>query len=165
VAVSGDANRGAALVNDFSKRFPEDTIVQVNYLPAIRAQLALLHRDGPRAIELLQSAARYELGTQGASVAIALYPVWVRAEAYRISNQGSEGAREYQKILDHRGLVLNEAIGALAHLGLARAYALQGETTKARIAYQDFFALWRDADQDIPVLIAAKSEYSKLPAR
>jgi len=165
LAVSGDANRGAALANDFSKRFPEDTIVQVNYLPAIRGQLSLHHRDGAKAIELLQSAARYELGTQGASVAIALYPVWVRAEAYRISNQGSEAAREYQKILDHRGLVQNEAIGALAHLGVARAYALQGETTKARIAYQDFFALWRDGDQDIPVLIAAKSEYSKLPAR
>ena len=165
LAVSGDAARGQALANDFSKRFPEDTIVQVNYLPSLRAQLALLHRDGPKAIELLQASSRYELGTEGASVSIALYPVWVRAEAYRVSNEGSEAAREYQKILDHRGIVLNESIGALAHLGLARTYALQGETAKARIAYQDFFALWRDADQDIPVLIAAKSEYGKLPAR
>jgi hypothetical protein len=78
---------------------------------------------------------------------------------------GSKAAREYQKILNPRGSVLNEPIGALAHLGIARAYALQGETAKARIAYQDFFALWRDADQDIPVLIAAKSEYSQLPTR
>ncbi|HYL86389.1 MAG TPA: protein kinase, partial [Candidatus Angelobacter sp.] len=165
LAVAGDATRGQALANDFSKRFPEDTIVQVSYLPSIRAQLALLHRDGPKAIELLQPSGRYELGTQGSSVIIALYPVWVRGEAYRISNQGSEAAREFQKILDHRGIVLNEPIGALAHLGLARAYALQGQTAKARIAYQDFFALWRDADQDIPILVAAKSEYSKLPAR
>jgi serine/threonine protein kinase/tetratricopeptide (TPR) repeat protein len=165
LAVAGDASRGQALANDFSKRFPEDTLVQVNYLPALHAQLALLHRDGPKAIEMLQPSARYELGTLGSSVPIALYPVWVRGEAYRISNQGSEAGREYQKILDHRGLVQNEAIGALAHLGLARAHALQGETAKARIAYQDFFALWRDADQDIPVLIAAKSEYAKLPVR
>jgi serine/threonine protein kinase/tetratricopeptide (TPR) repeat protein len=165
LAVAGDATSGQTLANDFSKRFPEDTIVQDVYLPSIRAQLALLHRDGPKAIELLQASARYELGAEGASVTIALYPVWVRGEAYRISNQGTEAAREFQKILDHRGIVVNEAIAGLAHLGLARAYALQGETTKARIAYQDFFALWRDADQDIPILIAAKSEYSKLPAR
>jgi serine/threonine protein kinase/tetratricopeptide (TPR) repeat protein len=165
LAVAGDATRGQALANGFTKRFPEDTIVQVNYLPSLLGQLAVLHRDGPKAIELLQPSARYELGTQGAAVIIALYPVWVRAEAYRISGEGSEAAREFQKILDHRGLVQNEPIGALAHLGLARAYALQGETAKARIAYQDFFALWRDADQDIPILIAAKSEYSKLPAR
>ena len=165
LAVAGDATRGQAFANDFSKRFPDDTIVQVNYLPAIRAQLALLRRDGPKAIELLQPSVRYELGAQGASVTIALYPAWLRGEAYRISGEGSEAAREYQKILDHRGIVLNEAIGALAHLGVARAYALQGETAKARIAYQDFFALWRDADQDVPILIAAKSEYAKLPAR
>jgi serine/threonine protein kinase/tetratricopeptide (TPR) repeat protein len=165
LAVAGDAARAQALANDFSKRFPEDTIVQVNYLPSLLGQLAVLHRDGPKAIELLQPSARYELGTQGASVIIALYPVWVRAEAYRVSNEGSEAAREFQKILDHRGLVQNEPIGALSHLGIARAHALQGETAKARIAYQDFFALWRDADQEIPILIAAKSEYSKLPAR
>ena len=165
LAAAGDAARAQALANDFSKRFPEDTIVQVNYLPSLLGQLAVLHRDGPKAIELLQPSARYELGTQGASVIIALYPVWVRAEAYRMSGEGSEAAREFQKILDHRGLVQNEPIAALAHLGIARAHALQGETAKARIAYQDFFALWRDADQDIPVLIAAKSEYSKLPAR
>jgi len=165
LAVAGDATRGQALVNDFSKRFPDDTIVQVNYLPSLRAQLAFLRRDGPKAIELLQPSAHYELGAQGASVTIALYPVWLRAEAYRISGEGSEAAREYQKILDHRGAVLNEAIGALAHLGLARAYALQGETAKARIAYQDFFALWRDADQDVPIVAAAKSEYAKLPVR
>ena len=75
---------------------------------------------------------------------------------------GHEASAEFQKILDHRGLVLNEAIGALAHLGIARAYVLQGDTAKARAAYQDFLTLWKDADPDVPVLIAAKSEYAKL---
>jgi eukaryotic-like serine/threonine-protein kinase len=165
LAVAGEATRAQALANDFSKRFPQDTIVQVLYLPSIRAQLALISRDGSRAVEFLQAASHHELGAQGSSVTMALYPVWVRGEAYRISGQGSEAVREFQKILDHRGIVQNEAIGALAHLGLARAYALQGLTAKARIAYQDFFALWMDADQDIPILIAAKSEYAKLPVR
>ncbi len=79
-----------------------------------------------------------------------------------MAGQGAEAAREYQKILDHRGVVINGIIGALAHLGLGRAYALQGDTAKARVAYQDFFALWKDADPDVPVLVAAKSEYAKL---
>jgi serine/threonine protein kinase/Flp pilus assembly protein TadD len=166
LAVAGDATKGQALADDFKKRFPEDTVVQFIYLPTIRAQLALIHRDSSKAIDLLQSSAGYELGQEGvAAVSPALYPVWVRGEAYRVSGQGSEAAREFQKILDHRGVVLFEPIAALAHLGVARAYALRGETAKARIAYQDFFALWMDADQDIPILIAAKSEYSKLPAR
>jgi tetratricopeptide (TPR) repeat protein/predicted Ser/Thr protein kinase len=162
-AVAGDATRAQALAEDFKKRFPEDTVVQFVYLPTIHGQLALIHREPAKAIEILQSSSRYELGMEGSSVAIALYPVWVRGEAYRASGQGGEAIREYQKILDHRGVVTNEPIGALAHLGLARAYALQGEAAKARVAYQDFLALWKDADPDIPILIAAKSEYAKLP--
>jgi Tfp pilus assembly protein PilF len=88
--------------------------------------------------------------------------VYVRAEAYLAGHQGSEAAAEFQKILDHRGVVVNAPIGALAHLGLARAYLLRGDSAKARAAYQDFLSLWKDADPDIPILIAAKSEYSKL---
>ena len=91
-----------------------------------------------------------------------MYPVYVRGEAYLAAHQGSEAAAEFQKILDHRGIVLNEPIGALAHLGLARAYVLQGDAMKARPAYQDFLTLWKDADPDIPILIAAKAEYAKL---
>ena len=91
-----------------------------------------------------------------------MYPVYVRGQAYLAAHQGSEAAVEFQKILDHPGVVLNEPIGALAHLGLARAYAMQGDTAKARAAYNDFFTLWKDADPDIPILIAAKSEYAKL---
>jgi eukaryotic-like serine/threonine-protein kinase len=86
----------------------------------------------------------------------------VRGEAYLAAHQGSEAAAEFQKILDHRGIVGNEPIGALAHFGLARAYVLQGDTSKAKAAYQDFLTLWKDADPDIPILIAAKAEYAKL---
>ncbi len=92
----------------------------------------------------------------------ALYPVFVRGQAYLAANQGSEAAAEFQKILDHRGIVLNEPIGALGHLQIGRAYAMQGDTAKAKAAYQDFLTLWKDADPDIPVLIAAKAEYAKL---
>jgi tetratricopeptide (TPR) repeat protein len=91
-----------------------------------------------------------------------LYPVYVRGEAYLAAHQGGEAVAEFQKILDHRGIVLNEPIGALAHLQIGRAYAMQGDTTKARAAYQDFLTLWKDADPDIPILIEAKSEYAKL---
>jgi serine/threonine protein kinase len=163
LATAGDATRAQALTDDFSKRFSEDTIVQFIYLPTIRAQLALIHRDASKAIELLQPAAHYELGQTGnGGVTPGLYPVWVRGEAFRVSGQGSEAAREFQKILDHRGVVMFEPIGALAHLGMARAYALQGDTAKAHVAYQDFFALWKDADPDIPILKEAKAEYAKL---
>src|ERR1700719_4410375 len=92
----------------------------------------------------------------------ALYPVYVRGEAYLAAHQGSEAAAEFQKILDHRGIVLNEPIGALARLQLGRAYALQGDTAKARAAYQDFLTLWKGADPDIPILKEAKAEYAKL---
>ncbi len=173
IALAGDATRAQALVNDFNKRFDEDTLVQFNYLPSIRSQIALLHRDAAKAIELLQPAGQYEIGqVSGSGVGPSLYPVWMRGEAYLMLGQGAEAAREFQKILDHRGVVINGPIGALAHLGLGRAYGLEAQnatgaaadaaTAKARVAYQDFFSLWKDADPDIPILIAAKSEYAKL---
>jgi DNA-binding winged helix-turn-helix (wHTH) protein len=163
LATAGDATRAQALADDFSKRFPENTIVRFIYLPSIRAQVALVHRDASKAIDLLQSAAHYELGQVGSGIVeLALYPVYVRGEAYLVSGQGGEAVREFQKILDHRGVVLYEPIGALAHLQLGRAHALQGDATKARTAYQDFFALWKDADSDIPILREAKAEYAKL---
>ena len=162
-AIAADTNKAQGLANDLNKRFPEDTVVQMNYLPSIGAQIALNRRDTSKAIELLQPAIQYEFGQMGSgAISPSLYPVWVRAEAYRAAGQGAEAAREYQKILDHRGVVVNGPIGALAHLGLGRAYALQSDTAKARVAYQDFFALWKDADPDVPVLVVAKSEYAKL---
>jgi eukaryotic-like serine/threonine-protein kinase len=156
-AFAGDAARAQALADDLAKRFPEDTVVQFNYLPTVYAQLALNRNNASKAIETLRAAAPYELGAGGG-----LYPVYVRGKAYLAENQGGEAATEFQKILDQRGVVGNEPIGALAHLGLARAYDLQGDSAKARAAYNDFFALWKDADPDIPILQQAKAEYSKL---
>ena len=88
--------------------------------------------------------------------------MYVRGRVYLAAHQGQSRAAEFQKILDHRGIVINEPIGALAHLQIGRAYAMQGDTAKARAAYQDFLTLWKDADPDIPILIAAKAEYAKL---
>jgi eukaryotic-like serine/threonine-protein kinase len=155
LAFAGDASRAQSLAEDLDKRLPEDTIVQFIYLPTLHAQLALHRKDAPKAIEVLQSSATYEL-------LCCMYPVYVRGLAYLASHRGNEAAAEFQKILDHRGIVVNEPIGALAHLQIGRAYAMQGDTTKARAAYQDFLTLWKDADPDIPVLIAAKAEYAKL---
>jgi len=163
-AYAGDNKRAKALADDLSKRFPEDTLVQLNYLPTLRAKLAVNRGNPSEAIESLRAATSYELGQTTSTIFgwTSLYPVFVRGEAYLAAHQGSEAAAEFQKILDHRGIVLNEPIGALAHLGRARAFALQGDTAKARAAYQDFLALWKDADPGIPILLAAKSEYAKL---
>jgi eukaryotic-like serine/threonine-protein kinase len=163
LALAGDSSGSQGIVEDLAKHFPEDTIVQFNYLPTIRAQLALKRNDNAKAVEELEAAAPYELGLAGGTTfSTNLYPVYVRGEMYLAAHQGGQAATEFQKILDYRGVVLNEPIGALSHLGLARAYVLQGDTVKARAAYQDFLTLWKDADPDIPILIAAKSEYSKL---
>jgi eukaryotic-like serine/threonine-protein kinase len=165
LAYAGDNGRAQELTEGLDKRFPEATIVQFNYLPSLRAKLALNRGNAKEAIEILRATVPYELGRTtftGDYFWNGLYPVYVRGEAYLASHQGSEAAAEFQKILDHRGIVLNEPIGALAHLQIGRAYAMQGETAKAKAAYQDFLTLWKDADPDIPVLIAAKAEYAKL---
>ena len=164
-AYAREDGRAQVLTDDLGKRFPEDTILQFNYLPTLRAKLAVNRGNASQAIEGLKTVAPYELGISMSSAyywTAAMYPVLVRGEAYLTANQGSEAAVEFQKILDHRGVVVNGPIGVLAHVGLARAYAMQGDTAKAKAAYQDFLALWKDADPDIPVLIAAKAEYAKL---
>jgi tetratricopeptide (TPR) repeat protein/predicted Ser/Thr protein kinase len=163
LALAGDAHRAQVLADDLGKRFPEDTIVQFNYRPTVHAQFALDRNDTSRAIEALQAATPYELGLPGTgSFTPGLYPVYVRGDAYLAGHQGIEAAAEFQKILGNRGVVQNESIGVLSHLGLARAYVMQGDTAKAKAAYQDFLTLWKDADPDIPIFIAAKSEYAKL---
>ena len=162
LAYAGDDKQAQALTADLGKRFPEATIQQFNFLPTLRAKLALNKRNASQAIEGLAPAAPYELGSHGNYGWTALFPVYVRGEAYLATHQGTEAAAEFQKILDHRGIVLNEPIGALAHLQLGRAYAMQGDTAKAKAAYQDFLTLWKDADPDIPIFIAAKAEYAKL---
>jgi eukaryotic-like serine/threonine-protein kinase len=164
LAYAGDHGRARTLTDDLGKRFPEDTIVQLNYLPTLRAKLAVSQGNVSEAIENLRAAAPYELGQTTSSTYgwTALYPVLVRGEAYLATHQGNEAATEFQKILDHRGIVSNSPIGALAHLQLGRAYVLAGDKDKARTAYKDFLTLWKDADPDIPILKEAKAEYAKL---
>jgi eukaryotic-like serine/threonine-protein kinase len=164
LAYAGDANRARTLADDLGKRFPEDTGLQFNYLPTLRAKLALSHSNPQEALDILRVASPYELGLPASGFYNwpNLYPVYVRGEAYLAAHQGKEAAAEFQKILDHRGIVLNEPIGALAHLQLGRAYATQGDTAKSRAAYQDFLTLWKDASPDIPILLEAKAEYARL---
>lgn len=157
LAFAGDAVRARPLADDLANRFPDHTIVQSYYLPTIRAQLELSHDDPSRAIEVLQAAVPYELSDSGA-----LYPVYVRGEAYLAAHKGSEAVAEFRKILDHPGIVANAPIGAFARLGLGRAYALSGDKSKARTAYQDFLNLWKDDESDIPVLKQAQAEYARL---
>ena len=164
LAYAGDANRARLLADGLGRRFPEDTPLQFNYLPTLRAKLALHGSNPQKALDSLQAAAPYELGLPALSFYNwpNLYPVYVRGETYLAAHHGSEAAAEFQKILDHRGIVLNEPIGALAHLQLGRAYAMQGDAARSRAAYQDFLELWKDADPDIPILIQAKAEYAAL---
>ena len=165
LALSGDSSQAQTLADDLETRFPEDTAVRFSYLPVLRARIALNHDEPPRALELLQTAASYELGAPPSSFFGGfgcLYPVYMRGEAYLAAHQGVEAAAEFQKILDHRGIVLSDPIGALAHLQLGRAFALSGDKNKAKTAYQDFLSLWRDADPGIPILSQAKTEYARL---
>jgi hypothetical protein len=122
----------------------------------------LERKDPNRAIELLKDASTLELGQATSGLNIFLCPAYVRGEAYLMLHDGNAAAAEFQKFIDHRGVVVNFPWGALARLGLARAYAMQGDTAKAKAAYQDFLTLWKDADPDTPVFVAAKAEYRKL---
>ncbi|MCU1263088.1 MAG: serine/threonine protein kinase with repeat [Bryobacterales bacterium] len=165
LALSGDSSRPQTFVDDLKTRLPEDTCVRFSYVPALRAVLALNRHEPSKAIELLQAAAPLELGWLGSGSAGfvgSLYPIYVRGEAYLRTHQGAEAAAEFQKILDHRGIVVSDPIGALARLQLGRALAMSGDRTKAKAAYQDFLTLWRDADPDIPILKQAKAEYARL---
>jgi hypothetical protein len=162
LGLAGDAAQATRLATDLAKRFTEDTVVQFNYLPTIHAAIALQGGSATKAIEALAPAAPYELGSPAQTLNFALYPVYLRGEAYVAAHQGSAAVVEFQKILDRPGVVGNEPIGALAYLGLARAYALSGDSVKSRTAYQNFFALWKDADPDVPILKEAKAEYAKL---
>jgi serine/threonine protein kinase/tetratricopeptide (TPR) repeat protein len=165
MALAGDSVPAQKYANDLEKRFPQDTLVKSSYLPTLQAIIALNRHEPIRAIEALKAAAPFELGVANAMSSVsfiaALYPVYARGEAYLEAHQGAEAAAEFRKILAHRGIVGPDPIGALARLQLGRALALSGDT-KAKAAYQDFLALWKDADPDIPILQHAKAEYSKL---
>jgi eukaryotic-like serine/threonine-protein kinase len=162
LARAGDTSRAGATAEGLEKSNPANTFLNYYWLPATGAAIELRHNDPSKAIERLQSAGAYELGYSQPFQFGTMYPTYVRGEAYLALHQGSQAAGEFQKILDHPGIVLNFPLGALAHLGVARAYALQGDTAKARAAYQDFLTLWKDADPDIPILKQAKAEYAKL---
>jgi tetratricopeptide (TPR) repeat protein len=162
LGLAGDSAQAERLAADLSKRFKEDTTVQFNFLPMIRAAIALHSGDGKRAIDALAASAPYELAEGNTSFTFALYPVYLRGEADLAAKQGAAAVAEFQKILDHAGVVGNEPIGALAHLGLGRGYAISGGAANAKTAYQDFFALWQNADPDVPILTQAKTEYARL---
>jgi eukaryotic-like serine/threonine-protein kinase len=162
LSLAGDSEKATQLANDLDKRFPQDTIVQDNHLPTIRSAVELRGGNAAKAIQTLAVAAPYELGITALDAGTSLYPVYMRGEAYLAAKQGSAATAEFQKIIDHPGVVQNELIGALAHLGLGRAYALAGDAGKARLEYQSFLSLWKDADPDIPILKKARVEYAKL---
>jgi len=164
-ALSGDSARAQKLADDLEWRFPEDTSVRFSYLPVLRARLALNHGNPEKAIELLTVAMPNELGSPRIDLHAnfgALYPVYTRGEAFLAAHKGAEAAAEFQKIIDHRGIVGSDTIGALARLQLGRADAMQGDLAEARAAYEDFLTLWKDADPDVRILKQAKAEYAKL---
>jgi eukaryotic-like serine/threonine-protein kinase len=156
-ANSGDSARSGPLAQDLAKPYPLDIIVQTVSLPSIYAQLAL-KKNPLSAIQHLRVTRALELGSDSSC----LYPVYLRGQAYSGAGQGGAAAAEFQEIIDHAGLVWNCWTGAVAHLQLGRAHSLEGDTGRARAAYQDFLTLWKDADPDIPILKQAKAEYAKL---
>jgi tetratricopeptide (TPR) repeat protein len=161
-AFAGDVPSADAFVTDMVKRRPTDTLVNNVTAPSIRAAIELSRNNPARAIELLQPVAPYEYGTGPGTGGAGASVIYLRGQAYLRARQGTEAVAEFQKILDHRGVIAVNPVYALAHLGVARGAALAGDIAKSRRAYQDFLALWKDADPDIPVLQQAKAEYVKL---
>jgi tetratricopeptide (TPR) repeat protein len=162
LARAGDTPGAEKLAAELDKTFPLGTLVQRYWLPTIQAAVALERKDPNRAIALLKEASTIELSSATGDLTVFLCPVYVRGEAYLTLHDGKAAAAEFQKFIDHRGVVMNFPWGTLARLGLARAYAMQGDNAKAKIAYKDFLTLWKDADPDIPILKQAKAEYAKL---
>ena len=157
----GDTTRAEKLAAELDKTFAEDTVVQRYWLPTIRAAIALQHQDPNRAVELLKVTAPIEL-SESTNLTIFLCPAYLRGEAYLVLHDGKRAATEFQKFVDHRGVVTNFPWGALARLGLSRAYAIQDGGAKAGAAYREFLTLWKDADPDVPILKQAKAEYAKV---
>jgi tetratricopeptide (TPR) repeat protein len=175
LAMVGETTSAQSLADDLAKEYPRDTIVRFNYLPTLHGQILLgksmmtpsdaapAKDTARKAVEELQVATPYEFGTPGnGAFTIGGYPIYVRGAAYLQAGQGTEAVTEFQKIVEHPGVTLSESIGALAYLGLARAYALSGDASKAKAAYANFFQLWKVADTDLPILKAARAEYGKL---
>ena len=166
LALAGDSARSEPLADDLEKRFPEDTFVTFTYVPVLRALSALERGKPADSVDRLHVTLPYELAVNGLNFNFylgGLYSAYVRGEALLAMHQYVEAAAEFQKILDHRGLVGADPIGALAHLQLGRTFAQSGDTARAKAAYQDFLTLWKDADADVPVLTQARAEFARLP--
>jgi ATP/maltotriose-dependent transcriptional regulator MalT len=164
LARSGDSARAQVLSEELAKSLPLNTELNNYWRPCIRAAIQINRGNPAQAVDLLEVARPFELAFPRPQVGGGgyLYPVWLRGLAFLLLRRSNEAAQEFQKILDHRTIITNSPVGALAHLGLARAYVLQGDAIKARAAYQDFLTLWKDADPDVPILNQAKAEYAKL---
>ncbi len=162
LARMGQPAEAEKIADKLDQEHPVDTMIQNYWLPVVRASIAIDRNDAPRAIEILKAASEYELGAPNQFQFASLYPVYVRGTAYLMNHDGRAAQAEFQKIIDHPGLVLNSVLGSLARLQLGRSHAASGDTHNARVAYQDFFALWKDPDPDIPILKQAKAEYAKL---
>jgi hypothetical protein len=166
LALSGDSSRSQPLADDLEKRFPEDTFAKFTYVPVLRALSALEDGNPTDSVERLHIALSYELAANGLNFNHfylgGLHSAYVRGEALLAAHRYAEAAAEFQKILDHPGIVGADPIGALAQLQLGRAFVLSANKIKAKAAYEDFLALWKDADLDIPIHAQAQAEYAKL---
>ncbi len=158
----GETARAKALVDDLEKNYSTNTILKLYWLPTARAAIELNKGDWSQVLRVLEAAAPYELGTPPPLQVGTIYPAYLRGQAYLLAHNGNAAVAEFQKIIDHRGIALNFVTASVAHLQIARAYAMAGDTVKAKAAYQDFLNLWKDAEPDIPVLKEAKAEYAKL---
>ena len=158
----GDASQAKALADELRMDYPNNSLIKLYWLPTINAAIQLQANNPPTALMELETAAPYELGVPRPMGTGTLYPAYLRGQAYLLAKNGSAAVAEFEKLLNHRGIVLNFVIGALARLQLGRAYAMSSDSAKAKIAYQDFLTLWKDADPDIPILMQAKAEYAKL---
>jgi len=162
LAQAGEITRAKALVEELEKSYPSETVLKIYWMPTIKAAIELNAENSTQAQILLEAAAPYELGGPPQLQVGTLYPAYIRGQAYLMAHNAAAAAAEFQKFPDHRGIVVNYPLASLARLGLARAYALSGDTTKSKSAYQGFLTLWRDADPDITILKEAKAEYAKL---
>ena len=162
LARAGESARAKAIVQELEKNYPSQTVLKIYWLPTIKAAIEMNANNSTQSLVFLEAPAPYELAAPPQFQGGTLYPAYVRGQAYLAAHNGAAAAAEFQKLVDHRNIVVNFPLGALAHLGLARAYAISGETAKAKTEYQDFLSLWKDADPDIPILKEAKAEYAKL---
>jgi hypothetical protein len=158
----GETVRAKAMIEDLERNNPSNTVLKLYWLPTLKAAIELNQGHSAEALVLLEAAAPYELGEPPPFELGSMYPAFLRGQVYLALGNGAAAAAEFQKLLDHPGIVLNAVTGALAHLELGRAYAMSGDRTKAQSAYKDLLTLWKDADPDIPILREAKAEYAKL---